>query len=198
MLQHPVIHLLEVRCLFFNSFRTVVGLTCNTRAVSRMPLAFMAISTICRLTSGDCPAYAYAKRNVRPRVRACPASIPLLPFWCGAMSHDIYALAVGTMHYLRNHRCSLSHLWFYSALTPTEDSASTALKHLPKKHLPHASSSWGRGWKELPAWDDTHSIVGGRGSFNLPYGVRAKLANPSPLPYVASDWGLAYASHWYA
>jgi hypothetical protein len=32
---------------------TVVGLTCNTRAVSRMPLAFMAISTICCLTSGD-------------------------------------------------------------------------------------------------------------------------------------------------
>jgi hypothetical protein len=26
---------------------------CNTRAVSRMPLAFMAISTICCLTSGD-------------------------------------------------------------------------------------------------------------------------------------------------
>src|SRR5882672_6569911 len=28
---------------FFSSFMTVVGLTCNTRAVSRMPLAFMAI-----------------------------------------------------------------------------------------------------------------------------------------------------------
>ena len=46
------------------------------------------------------------------------------------MSHDIYALAVGTMHDLRNHRCSLSHLRFSSALTPTEDSTSTALKHL--------------------------------------------------------------------
>jgi hypothetical protein len=33
--------------------RTVVGLTCNTRAVSRIPLAFRAISTICRLMSGD-------------------------------------------------------------------------------------------------------------------------------------------------
>jgi hypothetical protein len=41
---------------FFNSVRTVVGLTCNTRAVSRMPLAFMAISTICRLMAGDCLA----------------------------------------------------------------------------------------------------------------------------------------------
>jgi hypothetical protein len=40
-----VIHRLQVRFLFFNSLITVVGLTCNTRAVSRMPLAFMAIST---------------------------------------------------------------------------------------------------------------------------------------------------------
>ena len=39
--------------VFFNSLITVVGLTCNTRAVSRMPLAFMAISTICCLTSDD-------------------------------------------------------------------------------------------------------------------------------------------------
>ena len=51
--QQCLIHLGEVRFLFFNSFRTVVGLTCNTRAVSRMPLAFIAISTICCLTSGD-------------------------------------------------------------------------------------------------------------------------------------------------
>ena len=53
VLQHRLIHLLEVGFLFFNSFMTVVGLTCNTRAVSRMPLAFMAISTICCLTAGD-------------------------------------------------------------------------------------------------------------------------------------------------
>src|SRR5215467_13447215 len=67
VLQHALIYRLQVRFLFFNSLRTVVGLTCNTRAVSRMPLAFIAISTICRLTSGDCPAYAYSRRNVRPR-----------------------------------------------------------------------------------------------------------------------------------
>src|SRR5712691_7627059 len=53
VLQYGLIHLLEVRFFFFNSLMTVVGLTCNTRAVSRMPLAFMAISTICCLTSGD-------------------------------------------------------------------------------------------------------------------------------------------------
>src|SRR5262245_54533455 len=68
VLQYCLIHWCDLRFLFFNSFRTVVGLTCNTRAVSRMPLAFIAISTICCLTSGDCPAYAYSKRNVRPRV----------------------------------------------------------------------------------------------------------------------------------
>jgi hypothetical protein len=56
VLHDRLIHLLERRFLFFNSFRTVVGLTCNTRAVSRIPLAFMAISTICCLTSGDWPA----------------------------------------------------------------------------------------------------------------------------------------------
>jgi hypothetical protein len=56
VLQYRLIPLLEVRGLFLPSFMTVVGLTCNTRAVSRMPLAFMAISTICCLTSGDWPA----------------------------------------------------------------------------------------------------------------------------------------------
>src|SRR5262249_49675874 len=33
--------------LFFHSAMTVFGLICKTHAVSRMPLAFMAISTIC-------------------------------------------------------------------------------------------------------------------------------------------------------
>src|SRR5262245_55083813 len=51
--QDCLIHLLEVRGLFLSSFMTVVGLTGSTRAVSRMPLAFMAISTICCLPSGD-------------------------------------------------------------------------------------------------------------------------------------------------
>src|SRR5712691_2336295 len=55
MLQYCVIHLVEVRFLFFSSLMTVGGLTCNTRAVSRIPLAFIAISTICCLTSGDWP-----------------------------------------------------------------------------------------------------------------------------------------------
>jgi insertion element IS1 protein InsB len=35
------------------------------------------------------------------------------------------------MHYLRNHRYSLSHVWFCSAPIPIKDSRSTALKHLP-------------------------------------------------------------------
>jgi hypothetical protein len=41
---------------FFHAFITVGGLTCSTQAVSRMPLAFIAILTICCLTAGDCPA----------------------------------------------------------------------------------------------------------------------------------------------
>src|SRR5215475_9977955 len=67
VLQRAMIHRLQVRRLFFNSLITVVGLTCSTRAVSRMPLAFSAISTICCLTAGDCPASLYSSRKVRPR-----------------------------------------------------------------------------------------------------------------------------------
>ncbi len=51
--QHRVLDVVQLRLLFFNSFVTVLVLTCNTRAVSRIPLAFMAISTMCCLTSGD-------------------------------------------------------------------------------------------------------------------------------------------------
>ena len=48
-------HGLEHRRLFFHAVITVLVLTCNTRAVSRIPLAFRAISTLCSLTAGDCP-----------------------------------------------------------------------------------------------------------------------------------------------
>src|SRR5215471_5598603 len=51
--QHPVIHWLQRRLFFFSALMTVVGLTCSTRAVSRMPLAFIAMSTICCLISAE-------------------------------------------------------------------------------------------------------------------------------------------------
>src|SRR5262245_23206114 len=41
---------------FFSSLMTAVGLMCSTRAVSRMPLAFMARSKIWCFTAGDWPA----------------------------------------------------------------------------------------------------------------------------------------------
>jgi hypothetical protein len=41
-----MMHRLQLWLLFFRSLMTVVGLTCSTRAVSRMPLAFIAMSTI--------------------------------------------------------------------------------------------------------------------------------------------------------
>src|SRR5882724_171407 len=44
--------LLEWPVLFFNVSMTVVGLLCSTRAISRIPLPCMVISTICCLTSG--------------------------------------------------------------------------------------------------------------------------------------------------
>jgi uncharacterized membrane protein YhaH (DUF805 family) len=54
--EQSMIYRLERRFFFFNSLITVVGLTCKTRAVSRTPLAFIAISMIYSLISGDCPA----------------------------------------------------------------------------------------------------------------------------------------------
>ena len=41
--------------LFFTSPITVLGLICNTRAISRTPLPFRVISIICRFTSGVRP-----------------------------------------------------------------------------------------------------------------------------------------------
>ena len=49
------IHLVGRMCFFLRVVSTVVGLTSSTRAVSRMPLPFSAIPTICRLTSGSRP-----------------------------------------------------------------------------------------------------------------------------------------------
>jgi len=54
-LQYGMVSLVEVRCLFFSSVMTVLVLICKTRAVSRIPLAFIAMSTICSFTAGDCP-----------------------------------------------------------------------------------------------------------------------------------------------
>src|SRR5262249_848242 len=50
---HAMIHRLQLRLFFFSALMTVVGLTCSTRAVSRMPLAFIAMSTICRLIAAE-------------------------------------------------------------------------------------------------------------------------------------------------
>ena len=51
--QRRMIHRLQLRLFFFSSLMTVVGLTWSTRAVSRMPLAFIAMSMICCFTSAD-------------------------------------------------------------------------------------------------------------------------------------------------
>jgi hypothetical protein len=56
VLSPRLMHLLALRFFFCHAFMTVVGLTCHTRAVSRLPLAFMAIATIGGLTSGAGPA----------------------------------------------------------------------------------------------------------------------------------------------
>src|SRR5262245_55821846 len=50
---------------FFNMAITVVGLMCNTRAVSRTPLPLTAISTTWRRTSGTRPRSWYWRRKIR-------------------------------------------------------------------------------------------------------------------------------------
>jgi hypothetical protein len=52
-LEQWLVHGLECRFLFFSSVMTVLVLMCKTRAVSRIPLAFIAMATICCLISGD-------------------------------------------------------------------------------------------------------------------------------------------------
>ena len=84
----------------------------------------------------------YSRRETRVGIRRekCPsapkttrtASIALLAFSGCAMSHNIRALAVGTVEHLCNHRGSLSYRWFCSAQIPAKDSRSTDLKHLPQ------------------------------------------------------------------
>jgi hypothetical protein len=59
----------EGRCLFLSSAMTVCVLPCQTRAVSRMPRALRAISTICCLTAGACPGALSSSRQGRPAPR---------------------------------------------------------------------------------------------------------------------------------
>jgi hypothetical protein len=54
-LSYGMVDLVEVRCLFWSSAMTVLVLTCKIRAVSRIPRACIAISTICSCTAGACP-----------------------------------------------------------------------------------------------------------------------------------------------
>ena len=76
-----------------------------------------------------CVGIFQEKRTPTPQ-EILPAPVALLAFRRRAMSHDIRALAVGTVEHLRDHCGSLSHRWFCSAQTPIKDSRSTDLKHL--------------------------------------------------------------------
>jgi len=57
-----VMHLVERRYLFLRAFRTVVGMACKTRAVSRIPLACRATLMICSVMWGDWPGKASSSR----------------------------------------------------------------------------------------------------------------------------------------
>jgi hypothetical protein len=51
--QRRMMHRLQRRLFFFSALMTVVGRTWSTPAVSRMPLAFIAMLMICCFTSAD-------------------------------------------------------------------------------------------------------------------------------------------------
>jgi len=51
--QRLMMHRLQLRLFFFSALITVVGLTWSTRAVSRMPLAFIAMAMICCLIPAE-------------------------------------------------------------------------------------------------------------------------------------------------
>src|SRR5207302_1626571 len=63
---------------------------------------------------------------------ALPTAIPLLALPRHAMAHNIRALTVGAVKYLKNHESTLV-CWSFSASRPRiEDSRSTPLKHLQR------------------------------------------------------------------
>jgi hypothetical protein len=59
----------ERRGLFLPAVITVLGRTCTTRAVSRLPLACRAIATSGAVAAGDGPGARDSRRNVRPAPR---------------------------------------------------------------------------------------------------------------------------------
>jgi hypothetical protein len=58
------VHRVKCRRFFLRALITVIGLTPSTRAVSRTPLPLSALSTICRLTSGNRPVLRYRARKI--------------------------------------------------------------------------------------------------------------------------------------
>ncbi len=94
-----LVHVLERRGLFFHSVMTVFVLIGKTRAVSRIPLAFIAISTLWCLLA---------------------ATVPLLALTGEAMADNSRPLAVGTVQDLENHDAPRSR-WGCSAAKTLRD-----------------------------------------------------------------------------
>ncbi len=68
-LESRMVSLGEGRGLCVCAGMTGFGRTCNTRAVSRIALAFLARAMLCSFTAGECPRSREARRNVRPAQR---------------------------------------------------------------------------------------------------------------------------------
>ena len=92
-----MVDLVEGRCLCLSSVMTVFVLTCKTRAVSRIPLAFIAMATICSFTAGDCPRYLESRRKVRPTQRCSRQRSRCLPCRVRPWPDPVGSVTVGTV-----------------------------------------------------------------------------------------------------
>lgn len=124
LLQQSPIYLFEVRRLFFSVSITVLVLIPSTRAVSRMPLPFIAISLICCFTSFNRPRSLNCKRKdfleqaaFRQQYRCLPAALrPCLTtstLWQSGQqigSTTILPFPIFRDLYIRLHSCTNPHV----------------------------------------------------------------------------------------
>lgn len=124
LLQQSPVYLFEVRRLFFSVSITMLVLIPSTRAVSRMPLPFIAISLICCFTSFNRPRSLNCKRKdfleqaaFRQQYRCLPAALrPCLTtstLWQSGQqigSTTILPFPIFRDLYIRLHSCTNPHV----------------------------------------------------------------------------------------
>ena len=98
-----MIHRLKPRFCFFSSLITVVGLTCKTRAVSRMPPRSLPFRRFVASLSQVTRVGIVQQKRASSPLSTRPAAVALLDLTGGVVSDNISALAVGAVQDLDNH-----------------------------------------------------------------------------------------------